>query len=78
MKKPISPIIIMQLGIKFNKLSDEIRKITCESFKIEYTENKIEINQKFINKLYELDENNIKKRNYKEYIQESNINDEDK
>ncbi len=55
-----SPIAIMQLGIKFNKLKEEIRKIICDSFKIEFTENKQETNQKFIRKLYELNNNDIK------------------
>ena len=31
-------IRIMQLGIKFNKLNEQIRKINSESFQIEYTE----------------------------------------
>ena len=53
-----NPIVIMQLGIKFNKLKEEIyfvtkkRKIICDSFKIEFTENMQETNQKLIRKLY--------------------------
>ena len=31
-------IRIMKLGIKFNKLNEQIRKINSESFQIEYTE----------------------------------------
>lgn len=33
-----SPIVIMKLGIKFNKLNKNIRKIVCESFHIDYNE----------------------------------------
>ena len=33
-----SPIVIIQLGIKFNKLNKNIRKIVCESFHIDYNE----------------------------------------
>ena len=55
-----NPIEGMQLGIKFNKLSEDTRKIVCESFQIEHSENKNETNQKFVRKLYELKDEDIK------------------
>ena len=39
-----SPIVIMKLGIKFNKINKNIRKIECESFQIDYNE-KIKLKQ---------------------------------
>ena len=35
-----NPIVVIQLGIKFSKLCEDTRKIVCESFQIQYSENK--------------------------------------
>ena len=69
----------MQLGIKFNKLSEDTRKIVCGSFQIEHSENKQETNQKFVRKLYELKDEDIKtiesifEEELKQYKEENGI-----
>ena len=52
MNTKISTIEYIELGIKFNQLNIETKKIICESFQIEYVDNNIQLNQKFIRKLY--------------------------
>ena len=77
-----NPIEVMQLGIKFNKLSEDTRKIVCESFQIEHSENKNETNQKFVRKLYELKDEDIKtiesifEEELKQYKEENEIKKE--